>query len=222
MESQPKNDNRQKLFTLIAIATPALIGAIVMLRCTPWGIGVCYDSHFYLTSAESFVNGFGLKWVGSGNELRPLTHYPPLYPITIASLEGLFYLDGASAARILAVALFAANIFLVGYFLFRFGHNRFVAIAAAVLVAISPIFINLHLWAMSEPVYYVGLITSLGLLASYPNHHRKSILIATAFVTAGTCLSRYVGVSIVITGVLWLILGERWPGLLGQQNAVYR
>lgn len=42
----------------------------------PWGIGVGYDSVFYLSAADNLLNGLGLSRLDGYYNVIPLTHYP--------------------------------------------------------------------------------------------------------------------------------------------------
>jgi hypothetical protein len=179
----------------------ALLGVGVLLWSTPRGVGVSYDSMFYLTSADSLRQGQGLSWVAGGGELRPLVHYPPLYPLVLAGL-GSAGIDDLRAATWLAGLLFGLNIGLVGAILLQATRRGWIAIAGAALALASPVFIDVHLEVMSEPLFLVWLLLALACLWSYWREPRLGVLAVAGVATALAYLTRYVGAAAVATGVL--------------------
>ena len=169
------------------------------------GIGVGYDSVFYLSSAENLLDGRGLSWPLGGDELKPLTHYPPLYPLTLAGL-GLIGFELVQGARLLAAVLFGTNIVILGWLVYRNSESWQAALAAAILAIVSPILIDIHFMAMTEPLFLFFLLASLAFLGEYMRRARNGYLIF-AGITAGLAnITRYIGLSIVITGFLLIIL----------------
>jgi hypothetical protein len=65
-----------------------------------WGVGVIHDSIFYLSSAGNLVNHNGRQWSASDGSLHPLTHFPPLYSLLIASIM-LFHVRRRIAWKLL-------------------------------------------------------------------------------------------------------------------------
>jgi hypothetical protein len=189
----------------VAILAMALLGVGVLLWSTPRGVGVGYDSMFYLTSADSLRQGHGLSWVAGGGELRPLVHYPPLYPLVLAGL-GWAGVDDLRATTWLAGLLFGLNIGLVGAILLRVTHRGWIAIAGAALALASPVFIDVHLEVMSEPLFLVWTLSALACLWSYWREPRLRPLVAAGAATALAYLTRYVGAAAVATGVLAVIV----------------
>jgi hypothetical protein len=179
----------------------ALLGVAVLLRSTPRGVGVSYDSMFYLTSADSLRQGHGLSWVAGGGELHPLVHYPPLYPLVLAGL-GWAGVDDLRAATWLAGLLFGLNIGLVGVILLRVTRRGWVALAGAALALASPAFIDVHLEVMSEPLFLAWSLSALACLWSYWREPRLRPLVAAGAAAALAYLTRYVGAAAVATGVL--------------------
>lgn len=195
----------------VAILGMALLGVGVLLWSTPRGVGVGYDSMFYLTSADSLRQGHGLSWVAGGGELRPLVHYPPLYSVVLAALAWAG-VDALRAATWLAGLLFGLNIGLVGAILLRVTRRGWIAVAGAALALASPVFIDVHLEVMSEPLFLAWLLLTLACLWSYWREPRLRPLIAAGAATALAYLTRYVGGAVVATGVLVIAVAPQGSG----------
>ncbi len=94
---------------LVAAVAALAFGLLVSVLATPYGLGVTPDSVIYLHAADSLRHGTGFCVPAYDGTPQPLTHYPPLYPGTIA-LVSHFGLDLMSAARAISLMLSAANI----------------------------------------------------------------------------------------------------------------
>jgi hypothetical protein len=185
----------------------ALLGAAALIWSMPRGAGLDYDSPFYLTAAENLRNGRGLYWEGEGGQLFPLLHYPPLYSMVLAFLISMG-LDSVSAAACVNIACFAGTVGLTGWVIYHFTRQAWVSVAGSLTALVSPILIGVHLEALSEPLFLVLLIGSLGLLAEDLRRARTGILITSAAVAGLAYLTRYVGLAVVVTGG-WAILADR-------------
>ena len=184
----------------------SLLLALVGISCllfvnSPWGVGVTHDSIFYLSSAENLVKHSGLQWAGSDGSLHPLTHFPPLYPLVIAFIMGF----GASAARAatwFAAILLGLNIFTSGCLVYHFSRSKVLSVLAALTLAASVGFVDLHLVALSEPLFIWLILCSIGLLGVYFVKPSLKLLLASALLAAISVLTRYVGMAVIATGFL--------------------
>ena len=190
---------------IIVLVVVGSIGIILILISTPRGIGVGYDSLFYLSSAENFSHGLGLRWPSGTSEIVPLVHYPPLYPLLLALLSwpGV---ELVLAARLLACVLFGFNLFLIGFIIYRYTKLAFISLPVVLVAFTSPVLIDIHFEALSEPLFIICLLSSLLLILEYVKSGKRVLLVASAGVTSLACLTRYVGPSIIATGIVSLML----------------
>lgn len=176
----------------------------------PRGIGVRSDSVAYFWSAESLVKGAGLgRLTGDGN-FKPMTHWPPLYPIMLAIFNGLGF-PILSVARWMGVALFALNIFLAGLCFARVTRSLWFSISAALILAFSPGFWTTSLDAMTEPLYLSLSLTAVLCFDLYLENGKRKWLIPLILSLAGCFLTRYIGFAILISMVIVLLLHRIWP-----------
>jgi 4-amino-4-deoxy-L-arabinose transferase-like glycosyltransferase len=203
-----KKNNFQVRYYLI-LSLIALGGGVVMWINMPWGIGVGYDSVFYLSAADNFINGFGLSRFDGYQNIIPLTHYPPGYPLLLALVSSLAQIPTHIAARWISVILFSINIFLLGWLVYRFTLSETVSWLVAVTAAVSPLLINVHLMAMTEPLYITLMTLSLFTLHRHIDKNGLVALIFAGIVAALSCITRYVGVTLIVTGC---ILALFWGG----------
>ncbi len=192
----------------------ALLGAlssVLLWVNTPWGIGVGYDSMFYLGAAGNLVDGLGLSRTDGFGNLIPLTHYPPLYPIILAFFHWLSGIPVDFVARILAAGLIGINVAMIGWLVYRFTGSTLAGGLGALLAVSSPVLIDVHLMAMSEPPYLLIILMLLGALFAYLVRGDIRTL-ALAGLLAGTAyLARYVGASAAGAGGLAVLILGRKP-----------
>ncbi len=197
----------------LAARAPMLIGAsaaLMLLLFTPLGLDVGYDSVFYLSAAENLLQGDGLSRLSGGGEVIPLTHFPPLYPLLISAL-GLVGLEPAVAARWLSALLLGFNVWLAGWIVSTLSSSRPAGLATSLLVLFSPVLLDRHLEAMSEPLYFFLLQVALVMLARTLNAGRREVFIAAAVISGAAYLARYTGAALLATGALGLLLWLRQP-----------
>jgi hypothetical protein len=198
--SQFSLDN--KVFLLFALA---FLAAVAIWFATGFGIGVTPDSTVYMDAAQNLLNGRGLVALTASGELKPLTHYPPLYPSVLALLGFLgFSID--PAARLLNAFLFGANVLLVGIALTCFSRKSFwLPILGALLTLTAPDIAGIHTSALSEGLFIFLAISGLVSLAHFLETKQGTWLVASAGFIGLALLARYVGVVLVFTGVVALL-----------------
>jgi hypothetical protein len=197
------------------VIVPGILLIMLSVSCllfvnSRWGIGVTHDSIFYLSSAGNLVNHNGLQWSASDGSLHPLTHFPPLYSLFI-SLIMVFGIPDTMAATWLAAILLGLNVFTAGYLVYHFSRSMILSILAALSLAVATGFINLHLIALSEPLFIWMILCSIGALGVYFEKPSRKLLLLAAFLAALSVLTRYVGLAVVATCFLAIAAIERTP-----------
>jgi hypothetical protein len=192
---------------LLLIATGISSWLLVNSR---WGVGVSHDSIIYLSSARNLVENNGLRWSASDGSLNLLTHFPPLYSLGIATFMTTG-LSALQAATWMAAILMGLNVFTAGFLVFHFSQSKVLSILAAVALAVSGVFINLHLVALSEPLFIWLVMCGIGALGVYFEKLSLGTLLAAAFFAALALLTRYAGIAVIATGFLAIALIEKSP-----------
>jgi 4-amino-4-deoxy-L-arabinose transferase-like glycosyltransferase len=201
--------------SLIPCLVLSLLGILVLLYVTAWGVGVSPDSTVYIGAARHLLHGEGLSVLGGrSGQLEPLTHYPPLYPALLA-LASVGRSDPLAAARWVNALVFGANILLAGLSA-RLSARRSAAgagLVASLLVACAPDLLEIHSMAWTEPLFILFCMAALLLLAAYLERGRRALLLLAGLMAALAFLTRYVGVVLVGTGACALLCfderGER-------------
>jgi len=198
----------RKILAGVWYASLLVAGTWLILRSSPWGIGVRVDSLSYLTAAQSLAQGHCLCWLGSGLELKPLVHFGPLYPSLVAAgtLLGMSILE---SARVLAAVLYGANLALSGLAVHVVTKNPWAGVGAAFVFGASPVIVEAHDSAMSEPLFLFFLMAGFLALAVYLDGRWPIVLGLAALACGLAVLTRYAGSSMLLAGVGALLLVNR-------------
>jgi len=188
----------------------AILGVAAILYVSPWGVAVTHDSVLYLSAGENLSQGLGMQRAGPNGELRPIAHYPPLYPMLLAALL-LLGMDEVHAATWLSAVLFGVNIGIAGMIVLWLTRRLHGALLAQFAILVSPVMLETHLNALSEPLFFTWLLLNLWLLAMYLETQRRPLLIAAGVACSLASLSRYVGGALGGAGIVILALRRRTP-----------
>lgn len=199
--------------TLFDKAYPALLalagvagGGILFQGMRRWGIGVYYDSVFYLSAADNLLKGNGMVRLGGDGSLIPLNHYPPLYSLVLALLSWITHQSTTQVAWGLTIVCFAVLIFLTGFCIFSLTHSRLAGIIGSLLILTSPIVVDLHLMAMTEPFFLIFTLASLWLIFKVIRKPSLKGILWAALLTSAAYLTRYVGIVVVAAGFLAMLV----------------
>jgi hypothetical protein len=191
----------------------AIAGMAVLAFATGgWGIGVTYDSVYYLDAARHLAAGEGLTTSING-ELKLLAHWPPLYPVLLAGPAAVG-VDPLQGARWLNILLFGANVMLVGCIVRYLGGGQAWATAlAALLTVTAPDLLAIHARAWSEPTFIFFGLLALCLVSLHIERGSVLLFLGVAVTNALAFASRYAGVPLVVTSaaVTWMFgKGSLW------------
>jgi 4-amino-4-deoxy-L-arabinose transferase-like glycosyltransferase len=209
--------NKLPLFLLFLLS---IFGVMIILYSTVWGAGLLDDAFIYITAAKNLAIGNGLVWPWGNEEFRPLVYFPPMFPVALAAFE-LLGLDAVLAARILNSLAFGGNLFFTGLLARKATKSWGFSLFAALIFLGSDILIEIHAWAMSEPLYVLFVLSSLYLLVIYKERRQWGWLTFSAILAGLAFLTRYVGLSILLAGITVLIFDSRisWRRRLGNAFA---
>ena len=183
-----------------------LLGIAVIWISSPWGIGVGYDSIFYLSASDNILSGSGLsRFDGYGNTI-PLTHFPPLYSLTLAGFSLITGFESDLAARILAAVFFGFLVGLSGWLVYRHTRSLLASVFGSTFVLVSPVLLDVSFMAMSELLFLVLLLLMIDFLNKYLLHGNMVVLIIVAIFASLMYLTRYVGLTAVALGALSILI----------------
>ena len=196
--TEPSSRLWRELLPALALA---LLGVGLVLYLTRDGAGAGGDSAWYIMGAQNLLAGNGYARFSGGGELRPITGFPPAYSMALAAVSaiGIETLDGA---QLLNTVLFGANLILTGLLILKASRSVWATIIGILLVLTSATLIESHSWVMSEPLYiFLSLLVAHLIALGVPAGNRR-LIIAAGTLAAAAILTRYVGLSLVVAGVL--------------------
>jgi hypothetical protein len=180
----------------ILLATSAVLGVVIIAISTRLGAGLSDDSLYYIKPARDFFSTGVLN-------LNPA--FPPLLPVLL-SILGLTGLDPLMGIRFLNAILFGASIFLSGLLLYRFTRSFPFSMFGVLLVLTAGQLIDIHSWALSEPLYILLFLLSLFLLDKYWQSERKYWLFAAGVILGLALITRYAGITAAAAGIIAILL----------------
>ena len=196
-----------RLFLPWAVIVIIAIGAVIvhLFATRPWGVGVTQDTVFYFSTAENFLGGRGISWTGGGGAVKPLIHFPPLYPLTLASVSALLG-DINSAATWINAILYGLNVFIISVMIRAGTKSNTAAIVGGGIALFSPLLFEIHLDAMSEPLYLTWVLLSIGFVSAYLKNPKLQLILVAGITASLAVLTRYIGISVVATGIIALLV----------------
>lgn len=191
-------DINPKLFFILFLL--GLSGAYLLMRATPFGMGLRDDSFRYLSAAESLANGNGYgRWDADG-VFHPLTNFPPLYSGLLAAFERVGF-EAYRGARATNILIFTSLIILVGLLFHLRANSSWGAICGSLLILISSSIINSFTWVLSDPLSLLLLVLSIiGISEVVSNPSSRSWYLFTIFISALSLLTRYANLAVIVTG----------------------
>ena len=177
------------------------------------GIGVTPDSVTYISVAENLMRGSGMFDFYA----RPVTEFPPGYPVLLAIVARLTTVSPHEAARLVSAVSLGLTVLVVWNVVARLTRCAPLALVASLLTVAGRPHSIVHAMAWSEPATITLTAVALGALGQVLARDRAGEGVPVAYVALATlacgaaCLMRYASVVLVISGVLAMLLGLR-PG----------
>lgn len=178
------------------------MGALLVFWATPLGPGTSPDSALYVCAAQSLIARGALCSCGTTS---PMTHQrAPLYPVLLATVS-VFGATPLRAARWIDALSCAASVILTGALLYAATSSMFISLLGELLFLCLGDVAAVHLAALSEAPFIVFLLLFvLGLWRAVDDSGSGWIVVAGS-AAAAACLTRYMGVSLLVTGASGLI-----------------
>lgn len=166
------------------------------------------DSLIYISVADSLVAGDGITTFSGTFS----SYWPPLYPITIA-LIGFGGIDSVQAGLLVNIVAFSLVIIGTGIWLHRYTGSQLLALGGAVTVGTSYTLTWLSSNVISEPLLICLTFFALAQLGRFTESgkYRQSALIWSASIAALATITRYLGITVVLTAVVVILMQARLP-----------
>ena len=199
-----------------AAAAAALGAGLVLLRLASHGPSMGPDAVNYITVARSLLAGDGLV----GLHDAPLVLQPPLYPAMLAS-GGLFGLDPYAVAGPLNAVIFGLTVLVGGWWLRRHLHSRLLRLWGCLSIALALPLAEIASHALTESAFILFITLALTQIDAHLVGGRRAALIRAAAFSALACLTRYMGVSVILAVVPLLLAARVAPRQKMKRIAIY-
>ena len=132
--------------------------------------------------------------------------WPPLYPL-ILTLFTILGSNPLEAVRLLNAVTVALTVLVASSWLLTRISRRLFAFLGILLTTFSSplIFVSAHLW--TEPLFVLFTVLCLIMIDEYLRGRRRLLLVA-AFLAGLTWITRYAGITVVISGAILILLGR--------------
>lgn len=204
MEARPMDFSTRWMPWLLGAAA----AAILFFATQPFGIGVTSDCVDYFSTAANLASGEGFLQ----HDGNPYASWPPLYPMLLAAglKVGLSCEITALLINLLSVGLL---LFFLSRWMFINLQHRFVAHWASLVILLHFALLDVALHAWTEPIFNLLVMVFLLRLPFVAKRKSWGALVWLAILAAAIWSLRYVGITVVAVGGIFILLsGElTWP-----------
>ena len=191
---------RPDRFTLLLAALAVLSAVLILARQVTYGVGLHGDWVTYISVARSLLAGEGFAQIHGW----PYLHWPPLYPMLLAAAS-LFAFDPYDVAGPLNAVVFGLTLFVAGQYLRRHVQHPFLVIWACLALMLAIPLTRVASHAISEAPFILFVTLSLVRTSTFLDTGKRSDLIWAAAFASLAFLTRYIGVTLIITTLPLLI-----------------
>lgn len=188
----------------------AILGFVAVHIYTIYsGVGISPDSIMYASTARNIYEHGTLITFNGG----PLVFFPVFYPFFLSIC--IFITGGASIFSIAPVIngiLFGAVIFFSGYIISRFDAKSLIY-KWLILIALilSPALLEIYTYLWSETLFILEVVLFPVIYRQYILKHTTKSLLWVCLLTAIACITRYIGVTLIMAGGMMLLLDKELP-----------
>jgi hypothetical protein len=170
---------------------------IGMMKC---GIGISPDSIIYFSCSENLINGNGfLKFDGT-----PYVEYAPLLPVLLV-ITKIIGINPSASMMIINAAIMGFLILFIGYLFSKQIKNNLVLLIGGLLILFSRPLYQVSSFAWTEPLFILFSILGLYYLQKFIINRKNKEFIFLILFTSLACLTRYIGVVLIITGFITIL-----------------
>ncbi|MCX6565545.1 MAG: hypothetical protein NTW38_03845 [Candidatus Aminicenantes bacterium] len=202
------------------------ISIVALFWASPNGISWTLDSARYLDGAEHILRGegYGTRFQNfinpipvrdfiremqspAGLRLNRDMNFPPMYPYWLAALRGIG-LTQVQAVNWSVILFFGLNGILFGWVLKKVLNDSLPGVWVGVFCFLaSESMLQIHTIAASEPLFiFLEMAGFLG-LAAFIERPRWGMLTVGSLALGAAFLTRYLGIAVILTGILGLWIG---------------
>lgn len=202
----------------VALGLIAFLGAAhILIRTSRYDPLYASDAGIYTWYAEALATG---RWEDENLKVS-MENWPPLFPVILAFFR-LFGIEPSIAGRYFNIACFGLTILVAGHWLHRFARFRLIAIGATVTIMVSYPLARVSSYVLTEPLLILITLVALIQIESYlSSKTSKPKLLLPIIVSALAPLTRWMGFTVIMTGVLLILMHRGLPTRLNCKRAAF-
>ena len=198
---------RPDRFTMVLAALAVLGAVLVLSRQVAYGVGLGWDSINYISVARNLLAGEGFvqdTFVETTEGSLDYTMWAPLYPSLLAASSFLVF-DPWDIAGPLNAVIFGVTVFVAGRWLRRRIQSRPLVLLACLAVMLAIPLTRAASYAMSETPFILFTTLSLIWIDKFVLDGKRTDLVWAGVFTALACLTRYLGVTVLVAALPLLL-----------------
>ena len=198
---------RPDRFTMVLAALAVLGAVLVLSRQVAYGVGLGWDSINYISVARNLLAGEGFvqdTFVETTEGSLDYTMWAPLYPSLLAA-SGFLMFDPWDIAGPLNAVIFGVTVFVAGRWLRRRIQSRPLVLLACLAVMLAIPLTRAASYAMSETPFILFTTLSLIWIDKFVLDGKRTDLVWAGVFTALACLTRYLGVTVLVVAMPLLL-----------------
>jgi hypothetical protein len=195
LTNETKVNKSNNLFFLF-LGSVIILGSIILLVATKWGLGISDDSYYYIYPTQDYLNGM---------RFNPSLHYPPFLSLLLL-IPGLIRVNLLDACHWMNACLFGINIAIISYLMWIIRRSHPLAVLTAVGFFSLGFFFELHAWVMSEALFIFLTLCGFLFLIIWLDSRRPLWLIISGLLWGLSTTTRYIGITGLIAGSILLLV----------------
>lgn len=191
--------------------------AVVWLATSSFGAGLSSDAIRIISTGQNFIEGRGLI-TSTG---APLIFCPPYYSIMLGLLGVIFHSDVFTVGMYLNIIVFGAIVFCAGvlFILIKPGKPIYTVVGSLIVFS-SPSLIKISANVAPDPLFILFVVLFLTAATLYTRQPTRSNFIGLLVSALLAASQRYLGLTVVMTGVVLVIWKNRKSLLRALSNSL--
>lgn len=188
----------------VALGVAAFLSAAhVLIRTAIYGIPIIGDTITYIHFAEILTDGDGFE--------GRLVQWAPLLSILLAFFQW-FGIEPSDAGRFLNIISVGLIVLIVGHWLHQYVRYRLIVIGAIVTIIVSYPLARVSSYVLTETLFILITLLALVQMESFLSGRRaRFTFISTVVLSALIPLLRWMGITVIFTGVFLILTCRRFP-----------
>lgn len=186
-------------FVLILLILSLWGSLSILIGTQTEGIGIVPDSVNYIAAARNIANGNGITSFTN----KPLTMFPPLYPVCLGVIDVIFNIDPLTSVLFVNAILFGLVIFTSGILMYKYLNlPALYSLGGIVVILVGIPIVKVSQLAITELLFILFLVFYLIATETFLKKNNTISLIILSLIVALACLTRYIGVILIFTGII--------------------